>query len=305
MKQLKNYDTKHLAEDICLKKFGKKPDRIELCTVGMVNTVYIVDVEQDRFVIRLNGEKGAYSESKRLLDNAENIGLPVPRVIGSVTKNGYEYLVMSYMPGKDLGLVYHELSRESKKVIAAELVMIQQKAEMLDAGSVTGKWYDFINYMLKTAESRIINGGYFSAKKVNFVREAARQMKDYFEAVKPAAYLDDISTKNLLIDNGHISGIVDIDEIAFGDKLTYIALMRTALLNMGYDDLICDDILCEMNADAVQRKAELFYCLMYCVDFMGERGMTFNGKKVEVSKEVIDRLNEIFDMMLDRWEKLI
>jgi hypothetical protein len=78
--------------------------------------------------------------------------------------------------------------------------------------------------------------------------------------------------------------------------------MRTALLNMGYDDLICEDILCEMNADAVQRKAELFYCLMYCVDFMGERGMTFNGKKVEVSKEVIDRLNSIFDMMWNRWK---
>jgi hypothetical protein len=303
--QLKNYDTKHLAEDICLKMFGKMPDRIELCTVGMVNTVYIADIGQDRFVIRLNSEKGAYSESKRLLDNAENFGLPVPRVIGSGSENGYEYLVMSYIPGKDLGLVYHELSRESKKAIAAELVAIQQNAEMLDASSVTGKWHDFIDDMLNTAESRIISGGYFSTEKVSFVREAARQMNGYFEAFKPAAYLDDISTKNLLIKNGHISGIVDIDEIAYGDKLTYIALMRTALLNMGYDDLICDDILCEMNADAVQRKAELFYCLMYCVDFMGERGMTFNGKKVEVSKEVIDRLNSIFDMMWNRWEVLI
>ena len=299
---MENYDTKKLAEDICVTTFGNAPDRIELCTVGMVNTVYIANVNEDRYVIRLNSEKGAYSKSEVLLGNAEKIGLPVPRVINSGHRNGYEYLVMSCIPGKDLGLVYHELSRESKKIIAAELAIIQQTAEKLPADSVSGKWYDFIDDMLDTAERRIINGGYFSADKVSAVREAARQMNSYFGAVKPAAYLDDISTKNLLIDNGHISGIVDIDEIAFGDKLTYIALMRTALLNMGYDDCICDDILCEMSADSVQRRAELFYCLMYCVDFMGERGMTFGGRKVEVGKEVIDRLNGIFDTMWNRWE---
>ena len=40
---------------------------------------------------------------------------------------------------------------------------------------------------------------------------------------------------------------------------------------------------------------------MYCVDFMGERGMTFNGRKVEVSTEVISRLNRIFDRLWAEW----
>lgn len=299
---MKNYNTEQLAEDICRKVFGNAPDMIELCTVGMVNTVYIVNVNEDKYVIRLNSEKGSYTESAKILRNAGMLGIPVPKVIEFGSEKGYGYLVLSYIPGKDLGLVYRGLSRNSKKIIAAELVRIQQTAEKLTPGSLPGKWYDFIDDMLDTAESRIIRGGYFSTDKVYFVREAAQQMKSYFNSVVPTAYLDDISTKNLLIDNGHISGVVDIDEIAFGDKLTYIALMRIALLNMEIDDCICDDILCEMNADHAQKRAELFYCLMYCVDFMGERGMTFNGRKVEVSEEIIDRLNGIFEMIQNKWE---
>lgn len=296
-------ETRRITDDICVKLFGCAPERAELATVGMVNTVYIAEIGRKKFVIRLNSEKGAYAESTRLLEAAGKLGLPVPRVIGSGSEQGYEYLAMSFLRGRDLGIVYHELDRESKREIAAELVRIQQLAELLPVKRSGGKWYNFIFETLDTAGQRIIAGGYFDAEKVSRVKEAARQMEGYFNSLHPAAYLDDISTKNLLIESGHVSGVVDIDEIGFGDKLTYVALMRTALLNMGLDDDICGDILNEMNADAVMRRAELFYCLMYCVDFMGERGMTFNGRMVDVDSETIDRLNGIFDGMWDRWAK--
>ena len=39
---------------------------------------------------------------------------------------------------------------------------------------------------------------------------------------------------------------------------------------------------------------------MYCVDFMGERGMQFGDKKIEVNEQVIHRLNEIYDGL---WEE--
>lgn len=41
---------------------------------------------------------------------------------------------------------------------------------------------------------------------------------------------DDISSKNLLMNNGKISGIIDIDWMGIGDKLTYVALTNMALL---------------------------------------------------------------------------
>ena len=90
---------------------------------------------------------------------------------------------------------------------------------------------------------------------------------------------------------------MDIDEIGYGDRLTYVALMRIALLNMGYDAMISDFILEEMRVTDVERRAELFYALLYCVDFMGERGMKFNGMKVHVDGAVIERLNNIYNVL--------
>ena len=101
-----------------------------------------------------------------------------------------------------------------------------------------------------------------------------------------------------------VSGVIDIDGIGFGDRLTYIALTRVALLNMGCDDDICGYMLDEINADDSQRRAELFYCLAYCVDFMGERGMTFGDKTVEVNEQVISRLDSLYDMFMSHWKSI-
>ena len=54
---------------------------------------------------------------------------------------------------------------------------------------------------------------------------------------------------------------------------------------------------------AVQRRAFLFYTLMFCVDFMGERGMQFMDKKVEVNQQIISRMNGIYDMLWKEWSE--
>ena len=48
-------------------------------------------------------------------------------------------------------------------------------------------------------------------------------------------------------------------------------------------------------------QGEHFYTLMYCVDFMGERGIQFMDKTVEVNQQIIDRLNRIYDKLWDEW----
>lgn len=61
-------------------------------------------------------------------------------------------------------------------------------------------------------------------------------------------------------------------------------------------------LIAEQTAE-IQRTAETFYSLMYCADLMSERGMTFNGRKVEVSKEAVDRFNSIYKAFTERWEE--
>lgn len=85
--------------------------------------------------------------------------------------------------------------------------------------------------------------------------------------------MDDISTKRLLIYDGKLSEIIDIDCVGLGDVLTFVAMTRVALLNTDSDTKYIDYLLDELRPNKIEYKAFVFYCLVYCVDFMGERGM--------------------------------
>lgn len=99
------------------------------------------------------------------------------------------------------------------------------------------------------------------------------------------------------------SGIIDIDWMGFGDILTFVAMTRVALLNMDLDTRYIDHLLDEMQPNTMEHKAFVFYCLMFCVDFMGERGMQFLDKTIPVNESIIRRLNNIFDMLMEEWNK--
>lgn len=97
--------------------------------------------------------------------------------------------------------------------------------------------------------------------------------------VPAAPYLDDISTKNLLIYEGNVSGIIDIDWMGFGDMLTFVAMTRVALLNMDLDTKYIDYLVDEIRPNTIEYKAFIFYCLIYCVDFMGKEVCNFLIKR--------------------------
>ena len=86
--------------------------------------------------------------------------------------------------------------------------------------------------------------------------------------------------------------------------MTFVALTYMALLNLEYDTDYVKYILDEMQIRDVERKAFVFYTLMYCIDFMGERGMHFGDKKVGVNEQIIDRLNGIYDKLWCEWKRV-
>lgn len=288
------------VQRLCDKLFGRLPESMERCTVGMVNTVYILAFGNEKYVLRLNREEGAYRESARLLAEAESVGLTVPHIVAEGRFEGYEYMTITYLEGRDLGIVYRELSDAERRLIAAQTANLQRLAAKMTCSDPPKPWYGFVDEMLDRAAERMAAGGYFDPEKALRVKREAELMRDYFESLEPVAYLDDISTKNLLIDKGQVSGVIDIDEIGWGDPLTFIALTRTALLGMGCDDDICEYLLDAMGADDDGRRAEAFYSLLYCADLMSERGMVFDGRAVHVDEEVITRFNGIYERFWER-----
>ncbi|MBD5495540.1 MAG: aminoglycoside phosphotransferase family protein [Lachnospiraceae bacterium] len=294
------------ALEIFEKNVSMKICKIERCRVGHGNYVYIISGDMDKYVIRCSEEDNAYIDTIYWLKKLNKVNIPVPEIIAYGKYQNYNYIILSYMAGEDLGIVYPTLSNDEKRIIAREVVRIQTKVATIELEDIEADWTwnTFIVDMLERAKERIAMNGYFDINKVEQIWKMSEALQDYFNKVKPIAYLDDISTKNLLIENGRISGVIDLDWIGVGDKLTYAALTNVALLNMDYDTDYVEFLLEEMNVNQVEKKAFIYYSLLFCVDFMGERGMQFGDKRIDVNDMIISRLNEIYDKLIIEWNRL-
>lgn len=295
---------------LCSECLAEIPKNIIRCAVGHGNYVYIVELADRKVVVRCSEEIGAYKDTIYWLEKLETVEIPVPKVLGKGVFEGYEYLILTYFEGQDIGLVYTKLTDEEKREIAKKVVEIQNRVAALPLEDIPADWSWKVSYVedrLNRAKERIIaNGCYFDPEKVERLMEAAKEkeLAEYFASVKPIAYLDDISTKNLLIHEGRVTGVIDIDWMGEGDKLTFAAMTKMALMNMGCDTDYVTYLLDEMHLNEVEKKAFAFYTLLYCVDFMGERGMWFMDKQVPVSEEIVETMNGIYETLWKEYEEL-
>lgn len=122
---------KKIIYRLCLDYFGKTPKLIKRCTVGQANYVYIVDLEEIKYVFRFTLECGGYKNTIYLLERLAEINVPVPKVIKQGKIEQFEYLILSYCEGKDIGLIYPRLNDADKRMIAKEIVDIQNKVATL------------------------------------------------------------------------------------------------------------------------------------------------------------------------------
>lgn len=282
----------------------KRVVQIERCSVGIANYVFAVSTGAEKFILRCSKEEDAYKAAVYWLSKLSVCEIPVPIVLSKGTYGDYSYLILSYIPGDDIGNVYHKLNDSEKKQIAREVVEIQRKVSGIDISvDEEWTWNSFIDELLNRADERMKRKHYFDIEKIHIIKNMQQEIKGYLDAVRPTPYLDDISTKNLLIYEGAVSGVIDIDWIGLGDILTFVALTKVALLNMNLDTRYIDHLLDEIYPSKIEYKAFVFYCLLYCVDFMGERGMQFLDKKIPVNESIIKRLNDIFDILMEEWNK--
>jgi aminoglycoside phosphotransferase (APT) family kinase protein len=243
-------------------------------------------------------------------------GIPLPNVLYAdveAAASTFPYIIIERLAGKDLGLVYTQLSKDEKKALAGEVARIQEIAGSLPPGNGFGyvssyesasfqnAWVDVLYNSLERSRKRIEAIGAVDARHVDRLRRKIAKYEDYFFRVKPKCFLDDTTTRNVIVNNGKLSGIVDVDCVCFGDNLFSIALTQMSLLNTGFDsDYI--GFWCEAaNVTDEQRSVLRFYTAVFCVDFMGELGQTFNKESPQLAKiEDVQRLGNILDDLLSK-----
>ena len=115
--------------------------------------------------------------------------------------------------------------------------------------------------------------------------------------------MDDITTKNALIHEGKLSGIIDLDWITFGDQIYFLSLTTMALLSMKADLDYIDYLKDEMNLNKNQEKVAELYVLIFCIIFMSEKGACFNkNTPIPVTNQEKNHLIKIFDNYYEKFK---
>jgi hypothetical protein len=284
-------------------------------TTGEQHFVYAIRTPETEYVLRLTDISkkhkfhSAVAWQKRLLP----LGIPLAKFIKSdldCQYSPYPALLMMRLPGDDLVNIYSELTDANKKSLANEMVNIQALCRKLPEGSGYGildsyndsriekTWYQFLSKKLELYQQQITKTGIFNPQLAFDVLKIANDMEENFRMIRPLPFLWDASERNVLVHEGKIAGIVDVDEVCFGDPLLVIALTSTCLELEGLDTVYTDYWIEALHLDNPAQARLDFYRLFYALGFMHKHSMqTANGKKVVFD---IEKLLSIFNCSLER-----
>lgn len=282
---------------------------------GYCHYVYEVKLKDGRVLVARIASKetrhellgGLYWRKK-----LEPLGIPLPKMLRAETEGEFAYMVLERLPGCDLGLAYADLSDDQKCVLAAAVVDAQSRCARLPPARGYGyatsyddpvltknrHWRDVLIADLEQSRQRIAAVGVVDVTVVDRVMSSLSKFNDYLSRVRPTAFMDDTTTRNVLVHEGALSGIVDIDTLCFGDVLFTVALTRLALLSLHHDTLYIEHWLNAMDATDEQRTVLNLYTAVFCVNFLGEQGQSVNRDHGTVDHVQIRFLHATLDELL-------
>ncbi len=297
--------TERHAHEIARDVTGWNPASIRRFATGIGHWVYEVrGGDGSVVVVRMGAAPGAFRGAIHWSKTLRPLGVPLPRLLAHGEHRGLPYLVLERLRGEDLGKIYATLSPRQRQAIAEAVCEIQRLVSTLPLGSGYGfvgfpddptleSWKDVVAASLARSRERIQAAGLVSLRSVELVSEQVERFSEYFAGVPPTPFLDDVTTKNVLVHAGAFSGIVDVDWVCYGDPLFTVALTRTSILSQGATPDYTDHWCAMLRLTGEQRRAVRFYTALFCVDFLSEYGQTFNRGIQPVDRERLALLEKL------------
>lgn len=286
---------------------------------GLANYVYEVWLEDGRsYVVRLSGadQRGTVVAATYWYGLLAPLGVPLPELLAfdaDPSPGAFPYMLIERLPGRDLGDVYAGLAPHEKRTLAKQMAEIQELVGQLAPAQGYGyarsyadvelkpAWIDVVLTHLARSRTRLEETGIVPVDHVDRLEAKVLSYKRYLDGVAPSPFLDDTTTKNVLIHEGRLSGIVDVDHVCFGDRLYTVALTRTALLSR---ELPADyiEFWCEALRLGDEQEAILdLYTAVFCLDFLSEYGLHFNrDEPLRVDWANVKHLVRLFETLTAR-----
>jgi hypothetical protein len=266
-------------------------------TTGNQYFVFDIKTTHSDYVIRMtdNQHKNNFISAIYWQERLIPLGIPLAKFINSDLEGNYSQfpaLLLLRLPGDDLCNIYSNLTALDKKHLAREMVKIQAATDPLPDGLGFGiassyeqkpedhTWYDFLMNRLRLFEEIIRKNAIFDVNNVTQAISVAENMEQELRAMRAKPFLWDASERNVIIDKNKITGIVDVDDLCFGDPLFVLALTYVALENDGHDTLYADYWAETLQLDERALLRLEFYRLFYAIVFMRQHTMATTNRKV-------------------------
>jgi aminoglycoside phosphotransferase (APT) family kinase protein len=284
--------------------FGIEPIGLERVTLGHISRTYKVQLPDRSVIVRTNDNLEMFATTACNIDILRNLGLPVPRVLVSdlvIEQQPFAYMVMACIPGRDLLYELAAMSRPQMTTLAEQLVRYQRIVGTLPLGDGFGyvgigqkgpqaKWWDvlFHDQAENPPDSQPLRRWHAR------IYEIVRRHENYLRAAAPTCFLDDITVKNVMIENGMLAGLVDFDCVCYGDPLWWIGLTASGVVSdVGSDELFYVDEICRFyGLSEEQRRIVPLYAALHASTFI-------NGSNGSEGEEWTNRLRHHIDQWLD------
>jgi aminoglycoside phosphotransferase len=286
---------------------GSRPVEVRRFGTGLHHYVFEVSFENRASVVaRIASEhnRSALIGASKLSRRLRPLGVPLPQIIAEGLSHRLPHLVLERLPGTDLGNVVQTLSDSRLEAIAMEVARAQRITgdigparrygyAVAASDAPHGRWSQVLQDNLARSRKRIAAAGLFDPGTVDAVAALVSAASAELDRLPPVPFLHDTTTKNVIVTpEGRFSGIVDVDDLCFGDPRYVVALTLAALTASGGPTHYVDAWMSAANL----RNDRIFriYVALFIVDFMSEHGQTFNDNPRASRRDQRHRLLQLF-----------
>ena len=303
--------TEKFATGIATEVTGHTPAKARRFTNGARHYVFEVEFANRLPVVVRIGNPSAQAEMEGAVHLSGLLrprGVPLPKILAKDVRAELPWLVLERLPGTDLGAVIAGLSGEQLEQIATNVASAQAiTARTASAGrygyaavpeqAPHSAWSQVLEANLNRSRKRITSAGLFDTALVDDVQKALIARGDQIDLAEPIPFLHDTTTKNVIVTpDGIFSGIVNVDDLCFGDPRYPAALTLAVLLAYGGPVEYVSAWL--RHADKPDDQTFQLYVTIFLLDLMAEHGQVFNGNERPSVPEARASLRRAFEESL-------
>jgi len=300
-----------LAGALAAAATGRRPAAVRRFTTGSQHYVFEVELEgRAPVVVRasLPRDRRLAAGSVKFSRLLRPLGVPLPAIITEDLGAAFPYVIFERLPGTDLGHVIGTLAEAQLEAIAAEVARMQNIVAVLPTAGRYGyaadpaeaprrRWSDILDDSIARSRGRIAAKGYYDLGPVAAAEAVLAGLRREADEQPATPYLHDTTTKNVIVaPDGMLSGIVDVDDLCYGDPRSPAALTMAATLAFTGGSSYAGFWM----KHAGHRDDRLFrlYVALCLLDFMSEQGQVFNGNESPSSLETRQNLQTLFEAQL-------